>query len=290
MEGSSFALAPKRLTVLAVAVALVTAGCGGQQHKASSVAKASASASADLDPGSLTGTWTGSYTCAQGKTGLRLVIHAGPNGALTATFNFYAIPGNPGVPSGSFTTTGTYSAAGLDLRQGHWISRPAGYSMLNLNAGPPAKGGTKLNGNVLYTGCTTFTVTRSTVLTIKQAAAAYLRILGPGNRLGLKWSRDIADHAPFGRLRADLLAYIAAGRLAVQQLRAIRWPPRVQPWITAMTQTFDQAAIRCAEVEAASGSTTAASLIDKTNQDCLASQNGTDPEKVRSMLGLPPLR
>ena len=130
-------------------------------------AKGSPTASSRLDPGSLTGTWTGSYTCpqGQGKTGLRLVIHAAPDGTLTATVDFYAIPGNPGVPSGSFTMTGTYSTAGLDLRPGHWISRPPGYSMVSLNAGPPAKGDTVLNGNVSHLGCTTFTVTRSNTAT-----------------------------------------------------------------------------------------------------------------------------
>jgi hypothetical protein len=125
-------------------------------------AKGSSTPSSSLDPASLTGTWTGSYTCAQGKTGLRLVIHAAPDGTLTATFDFYAVPGNPGVPSGSFTMTGTYSAAmGLDLTPGHWISQPPGYSMVSLNAGPPAKGDIILNGNVSDPGCTTFTVTRS---------------------------------------------------------------------------------------------------------------------------------
>src|SRR5262249_7642096 len=110
--------------------------------------------------GRLTGTWTGSYTCGQGKTGLRLVIHPAPDGTLTATFDFYAVPGNPGIPSGSFTMTGTYSAAGLDLMPDYWISQPPGYSMVGLNAGPPAKADTTLNGSVSYPGCTTFTVTR----------------------------------------------------------------------------------------------------------------------------------
>jgi Zn-dependent protease with chaperone function len=128
--------------------------------------KGSPTASSSLDPGSVTGTWTGSYTCAQGKTGLRLVIHAAPDGTLTATFDFYAVPGNPGVPSGSFTMTGIYSAAmGLNLVPGHWISQPPGYSMVSLSAGPLAKGDPILNGNVSDPGCTTFTVTKSSTPT-----------------------------------------------------------------------------------------------------------------------------
>ena len=89
------------------------------------------------------------------------MIDAAPDGTLIARFDFYAVPGNPGVPSGSFTMAGTYSAASLDLTPDYWISQPPGYSMVGLNAGPPVKGDTILNGDVPYPGCTTFTVTRS---------------------------------------------------------------------------------------------------------------------------------
>jgi len=130
-----------------------------------SPAKGSPAASPHLDPASLTGTWTGAYTCGQGKTGLRLLIHAAPDGTLTARFDFYAVPGNPDVPSGSFTMAGTYSAAGLDLTPDYWISQPPGYSMVGLNSGPPAKGDRILNGDVSYPGCTTFTITRSSTAT-----------------------------------------------------------------------------------------------------------------------------
>ena len=132
--------------------------------EAGTAAKPSPTASASLDPAVLTGTWTGSYVCPQGRTGLGLVIQAVPGGTLTATFNFYAVPDNPLVPSGSFTMAGTYSAAGLDLRQSHWISQPAGYLMVDLSAGPPTEGGTVLSGNVaapVHPGCATFTVTKS---------------------------------------------------------------------------------------------------------------------------------
>ena len=46
----------------------------------------------------LTGTWTGSYICSQGLTGLRLVVRAAPDGTLTGTFSFYALPANPACP------------------------------------------------------------------------------------------------------------------------------------------------------------------------------------------------
>jgi serine/threonine-protein kinase len=109
----------------------------------------------------LAGTWTGTYVCSQGETGLRLVIQTGSGGALTARFNFYAVPANPRVPSGSYTMTGTSSAAGIHLTPGHWIHQPAGYEMVDLSGPAPRNGGTLLRGTVTTPGCTTFSVTKS---------------------------------------------------------------------------------------------------------------------------------
>jgi eukaryotic-like serine/threonine-protein kinase len=110
----------------------------------------------------LAGTWTGTYVCSQGQTGLRLAIQTAAGGTLTATFNFYAVPANPGVPSGSFTMTGTSSRAGVHLTHGHWIKEPAGYMMIDLSAPPASDGGAVLSGTVTTPGCTTFTVKKST--------------------------------------------------------------------------------------------------------------------------------
>lgn len=111
-------------------------------------------------PATLTGTWAGTYTCAQGLTGLRLVIQAAAGGTLTATFNFFAVASNPSVPSGSYTMTGTYSSAGVKLTQKQWISQPSGYEMVDIAAGPPGRGDTVLNGTITSCG-TPFTLTKS---------------------------------------------------------------------------------------------------------------------------------
>ncbi len=113
-----------------------------------------------LSPARLTGTWTGTYFCPQGWTGLRLVLKAASNGALAATFDFYPIDGNPGVPSGSFTLTGSYSARGFRLRPRHWISEPPNYLMVSLTAPAPGNNDTTLTGSVTGPGCTTFSVSR----------------------------------------------------------------------------------------------------------------------------------
>jgi hypothetical protein len=109
----------------------------------------------------LTGTWTGSYICSQGLTGLRLVVRAARDGTLTGTFSFYALPANPGVPSGEGTITGTYSATRTDIRPGRWIRQPPGYVLVGLIAGAPADNGTLLRGRVSNPGCSTFSVTKS---------------------------------------------------------------------------------------------------------------------------------
>ena len=113
-----------------------------------------------LSPARLTGTWTGTYFCPQGWTGLRLVLKAASNGTLAATFDFYPIDGDPGVPSGSFTLTGSYSARGFRLRPGHWISEPPNYLMVSLTAPAPGNNDTTLTGSVTGPGCTTFSVSR----------------------------------------------------------------------------------------------------------------------------------
>jgi WD40 repeat protein len=135
-----------------------------ERDAAGSALKPGPASPASPEAAVLTGTWTGSYVCGQGTTGLSLVTQAGRGGSLTATFNFYAVPHNPGVPSGSFTMTGTYSAAGVRLSRSQWISQPFGYIMTNLRAGLPTKGGTVLRGSVRTPGlptCKTFAVTKS---------------------------------------------------------------------------------------------------------------------------------
>jgi hypothetical protein len=83
--------------------------------------------------GSLSGTWKGTYVCAQGVTGLTLVV-AAAKGRARATFSFYPVRDNPGVPKGSFAMTGGYTSRSLDLEPDHWIAQPKGYVMIDLPA------------------------------------------------------------------------------------------------------------------------------------------------------------
>lgn len=111
----------------------------------------------------VTGTWEGTYICNQGVTGLTLTIEAGSEGALTGTFEFYAVPENPDVPSGSFHLAGTYTGGELTLIGTDWIDRPGNYITVDLQADAPGITPDHITGTVTPSdgtpGCTTFTVT-----------------------------------------------------------------------------------------------------------------------------------
>ena len=125
-------------------------------------------------------------------------------------------------------------------------------------------------------------------LTIKQAARAYVRIVGPWNAITDAINRDYTDAAPFSQYRADALALVRALRTAGRQFRAVRWPRRVQPYITSLLLTFMPADIRCTRAGAAAGSRAAAANVNDFNPDCQAAADSTIADTIRSMLNLPP--
>ena len=84
------------------------------------------------------GTWKGIYICRQGITGLTLEItplEITPTAtSIGAVFNFYPIPENPNVKSGSFSLTGQLSMDGsFELTPNRWIEQPAGYVMVGMS-------------------------------------------------------------------------------------------------------------------------------------------------------------
>jgi hypothetical protein len=105
------------------------------------------------------GEWRGAYGCTQGVTGLTLTIEGVDPGHVTATYEFYEVPENPGVPSGSFRMTGTYDSGRLTLQGDEWIEQPEGYSMVgyesndDLGVDPH-----HMFGTVIADGCTLFTM------------------------------------------------------------------------------------------------------------------------------------
>jgi hypothetical protein len=141
-------------------VSIVQAGSQCNTATTAPVASLKTSTPASQTLPAIAGIWTGTYTCVQGLTDLRLTINRSGGDAVTAIFDFSADPSNPGTPSGSFAMTGTYSANGLVLNQDYWINQPDGYSMVNLVAPPPT--GNTIQGTVQADspGCTSFSVSR----------------------------------------------------------------------------------------------------------------------------------
>jgi hypothetical protein len=109
----------------------------------------------------LSGTWTGTYTCLQGLTGMELVITQHGSTAIEAVFSFYADPSNPSVPSGTFSMDGTFHDADrtVSLNGTQWLNKPSGYRMIDL-AGTVSADLTTISGQVLNPPCSTFTVRR----------------------------------------------------------------------------------------------------------------------------------
>jgi hypothetical protein len=109
------------------------------------------------------GAWKGAYGCAQGVTGLTLTIEPAVDGVVSATYEFYAAPENPGVPNGSFRMTGTYDDEGrLALQGSEWIDQPPGYVMVDYESHPDRGiDPHHLFGIVLGPGCTLFTMDKA---------------------------------------------------------------------------------------------------------------------------------
>ena len=72
---------------------------------------------------------------------------------------------------------------------------------------------------------------------MQQAAAVYTRIVDPGNGAGGVLSSDVQDKVPFSQYQRDAALYVTAVQRQEAELRAVRWPAKIQPYITAMLLT-----------------------------------------------------
>lgn len=108
------------------------------------------------------GNWSGTYTCAQGLTDLRLAIFQTTATRVTAIFKFSANGTNPTVPSGRYWMSGTYHrrSGKIVLHPSRWIKRPTNYLMVGL-AGDVENSSASISGRVLNSLCSTFTVNRN---------------------------------------------------------------------------------------------------------------------------------
>lgn len=113
------------------------------------------------------GTWVGTYTCAQGLTGLTLTLAEATPTRARALFHFYADPRNPRVPTGCFTMDGHYDPGSSRLRLNgqDWLLRPGGYQVVSFDGTVDAEGkrfeGTVSGKRAPLRGCTLFHLARA---------------------------------------------------------------------------------------------------------------------------------
>ena len=143
-RGASFRL---RALVLAAAVFLIAVGC-------------LAIASAADRPETTQGVWEGRFVCGQRTTGLTLTISDVKE--ITARRHFYALPENPGVPSGNYELSGRFGPVlgRVDLRPSKWANRLTGYNIVALQ-GALKEDRQSLKGAIDAAGCGPFVLTRA---------------------------------------------------------------------------------------------------------------------------------
>jgi hypothetical protein len=111
------------------------------------------------------GLWRGTYVCYQGVTGIYLTVQRTSDDDVAAVFKFFAVPENPGVPSGEYDMTGWPGPQmnHLQLYQHKWISAPPrGYVMVGLDGDYDEATG-DFTGRVRGPGCTRFILRRDLV-------------------------------------------------------------------------------------------------------------------------------
>lgn len=95
---------------------------------------------------SLTGAWSGTYVCAQGRTGLTLTIDRQSGATFSGYFHFYPPRDNPAAREGCFSVNGDVDVSGnVSVKAGRWITQPDGYVTVDLGGTLQGDG---MSGNV----------------------------------------------------------------------------------------------------------------------------------------------
>jgi hypothetical protein len=121
-------------------------------------------------------------------------------------------------------------------------------------------------------------------LTMRQAAAAYVRIVQPGSTMADKLAVAASGTAPFSQFRTDALAYAKELRTEIGKFRAVRWPTTAQARINAMVKTDFPADIACLQAMSAAGGTAASQAVAGSDHNCMVADNSTIPGTLQSLL------
>ena len=121
-------------------------------------------------------------------------------------------------------------------------------------------------------------------LTMRQAGAAYVRIVQPGSTMADKLAGAASGTAPFSQFRTDALAYTKELRAEIGKFRAVRWPTKAEARISAMVRTDFPADISCLQAMSAAGSTAASQAVAGSDHHCMVADNSTIPGTLQSLL------
>jgi TPR repeat protein len=93
-------------------------------------------------------------------TGLTLTFAERTAGGQTGTFEFFPLPTNPHAKKGSYEIFAKPdNNGGIIIKTGRWLDRPSGYYPVGLR-GTIDETGLKFRGQVIYRGCSAFSVVR----------------------------------------------------------------------------------------------------------------------------------
>ena len=125
-------------------------------------------------------------------------------------------------------------------------------------------------------------------LTVPQAKKLYPKLAAPATLADDHVSSDASSAVPLGQFRSDLAADDTAIQNLITGLDSHLWPKPIQPYITTIATSELPAAIACNKAYARASTYDAVNSIANENQQCLLSNNASNTDTVRSMLGLPP--
>ncbi|WP_280437784.1 hypothetical protein [Nocardia carnea] len=134
--------------------AVSASGCSNQVPGSATAAETGGSEPGSAEFRAIAGEWVGSYTCAQGDTGLTLTVED----TGRTEFEFYSVRTNVTPESGRFEMQASLDGDRVEFDQVRWIEQPEGYLMVDLVVTEIEDD--TMRGNVDAAGCSTFRVSR----------------------------------------------------------------------------------------------------------------------------------
>lgn len=157
----------------------------------------------------ITGTWEGSYTCAQGKTGLRLYLTETSATHGNGIFEFFHLRRPTENNSGSFAVMlDITDGRNLTATPGEWVKKPRGFGSVGFSA-KLADDGKTIEGRIASSNCSELQVSKSSDDVPEAIAAtkpvAEVRVVAPDwSGLIGQWRGVTVGNGFLGAINTDL--------------------------------------------------------------------------------------